>query len=76
MCRSVKHVRQFLALTVSGALPIRCRLPLIVLVVGLALAPLQALADVVVPSADVTTGVIVRASASSQSAQIGTLTPG
>jgi hypothetical protein len=35
---------------------VRCRLPLIVLVVGLALAPLPALADVVVPSADVTTG--------------------
>jgi hypothetical protein len=41
----------------------RCRLSLIILVVGLALAPLQALADVVVPSADVTTSVIVRASA-------------
>jgi beta-lactamase superfamily II metal-dependent hydrolase len=63
-------------LTVSGAVPMRCRLPLIVLVVGLALAPLQALADVVVPSTDVTTGVIVRASASSQSTPIGTLTPG
>jgi hypothetical protein len=51
----------------------RCRLRLIVLVLGLALAPFPALADVVVPSTDVTTGVIVRASASSQSAQIGTL---
>ena len=54
----------------------RCRLPLLVLVVGLALAPLPALADVVVPSADVTTGVIVRASASLQSAPIGSLSPG
>jgi hypothetical protein len=53
----------------------RCRLALIVLVVGFALAPFPALADVVVPSANVTTGVIVRASASSQSAPIGTLTP-
>jgi hypothetical protein len=35
----------------------RCRLALIVLVVGFALAPFPALADVVVPSADVTTGV-------------------
>ena len=54
----------------------RCRLRLIVLGVGLALAPLQAFADVVVPSPDVSTGVIVRASASSQSAQIRTLSPG
>src|SRR5829696_6552189 len=64
------------ALTSAGAVPMRCRLPLIVLVVGLALAPLSALADVVVPSADVTTGVIVRASASSQSAAMGILSPG
>jgi hypothetical protein len=47
---------------------------LIVLVVGLALAPFPSLADVVVPSVDVTTGVIVRASASSQSAPIGVST--
>ena len=56
----------------------RCRtaIYLIVLLLGHSLAPSRALADVVVPSADVTTGVIVRASASSQSAQIGTLSPG
>jgi hypothetical protein len=49
---------------------------LIVLLAGLVLTSAQAMADVVVPSADVTTRVIVRASASSQSAQIGILRPG
>ena len=54
----------------------RTAVRLIVLLAGLILAPAQALADVVVPSPDVTTRVIVRASASSQSAQIGSLRPG
>ena len=54
----------------------RTAVRLIVLLAGLALIPGQVLADVVVPSPDVTTRVIVRASASSQSAQIGSLTPG
>ena len=40
------------------------------------LTAVQAWADVVVPSPDVTTRVIVRESASSQSAQIGSLVPG
>jgi beta-lactamase superfamily II metal-dependent hydrolase len=42
----------------------------------LVLATVHAWADVVVPSPDVTTRVIVRESASSQSAQIGSLVPG
>jgi beta-lactamase superfamily II metal-dependent hydrolase len=55
-----------------------CRMAvrLIVLLAGLVLTSAHALADVVVPSPDVTTRVIVRASASSQSAQIGSLRPG
>lgn len=40
------------------------------------LIPFGAFADVVVPTADVTTRVIVRASASGQSAQVGSLRPG
>jgi competence protein ComEC len=46
------------------------------LLAGLVLTSAQALADVVAPSPDVTTRVIVRASVSSQSAQIGSLLPG
>jgi hypothetical protein len=42
----------------------------------LVLHPDWTLADSVVPSADVTTGVIVHVSASSQSAPVGTLRPG
>jgi hypothetical protein len=48
----------------------RTAVRLIVLLAGLVLTSAQALADVVAPSPDVTTRVIVRASASSQSAQI------
>jgi Bacterial SH3 domain len=54
----------------------RAAVRLIVLVAGLVLASAQAVPDVVVPSPDVTTRVIVRASAYSQSAQIGSLRPG
>jgi hypothetical protein len=42
----------------------------------LVLIAVQASADAVVPSPDVTTRVIIRESASSQSAQIGSLVPG
>jgi len=55
----------------------RALLPL--LGVLLAIGPFfaaTALADVVVPGPDVTTRVIVRTSASAQSAQVGSLTPG
>src|SRR5262245_1232918 len=42
----------------------------------LVLTVVHAWADIVVPSPDVTTRVIIRESASSQSAQIGSLVPG
>ena len=44
--------------------------------VGIILTAGQTWADVVVPSADVTTRVIIRESASGQSAQVGSLVPG
>jgi uncharacterized protein YgiM (DUF1202 family) len=43
---------------------------------ALTLCAPSAIADVVVPTADVTNRVIVRASASAQSAQVGSLQPG
>jgi hypothetical protein len=51
----------------------RVERPLIVLLAGLVLPSAPALADVVVPSPDVTSRVIVRASASSERARIGSL---
>lgn len=50
--------------------------PLVCLLVLLTMAASQAFADVVVPADDVTTRVIVRSSASSQSAPIADLRPG
>ena len=49
---------------------------LFVLVLGATVLAAPALADVVMPSADVATRVVVRASASSQSVQVGSLAPG
>lgn len=49
---------------------------LVVLVLGVTVLASPALADVVVPSTDVTTRVVVRASATSQSTQVGSLEPG
>src|SRR5687768_11436073 len=53
------------------------RIRLVSLCLGAILFPaVQAFADVVVPLDDVTTGVVVRQSPSSQSAQVGSLRPG
>src|SRR6476646_8561216 len=56
----------------TGARSIR----LVIFLLGATVLASPVLADVVVPSADVTDRVVVRASASSQSAQVGSLTPG
>jgi hypothetical protein len=61
-------------------MPTRCRRLLVTrrLLIGLflCLVSSSAFADTVIPSPDVTTGVVVRASASSQSPNLGTLRPG
>jgi beta-lactamase superfamily II metal-dependent hydrolase len=56
--------------------PSSLALALIVLIISLTAFSARASADAVVPSPDVTTRVVVRASASSQSAQIGSLRAG